>query len=177
MVKQYVGTRSKSSLVHVKGAIAALQRLAEVFQLRRAQLARDAGLTEAQYEVLEEIGSRPFMPSLFARRRESSAAAVSKVLRTLLDAGLVEAAIGEGDARRRSYRLTAAGGRVLEAVEASRRRAIDAVWVDLDPDDLTRFARFSDQLAERIEAYAGGARRSEPKRPNRRRGPLRSSRR
>ena len=67
-----------------------MQRLAEVFQLRRAQRARDAGLTEAQYQVLEEVGSRSFMPSLFARRRESSAAAVSKVLRTLLDAGLVD---------------------------------------------------------------------------------------
>jgi DNA-binding MarR family transcriptional regulator len=149
-----VSPSSKSSPIPVRGAIAALQRLAEAFQLRRAQLARDSGLTEAQYQVLEEIGSRAFMPSLFARRRESSAAAVSKVLRTLQDAGLAEATIGDGDARRRRYRLTAAGARLLESVEAGRRRAIDAVWSDLDAAELQRFARFSDRLAERLEAYA-----------------------
>jgi DNA-binding MarR family transcriptional regulator len=149
-----VAASSQSSPLPVRGAIAALQRLAEAFQLRRAQLARDSGLSEAQYQVLEQIGSRSFMPSLFARRRESSAAAVSKVLRTLQDSGLVEAAIGDGDARRRSYRLTAVGARLLEGVEAGRRRAIDAVWSDLDPKELQRFARFSDRLAERLEAYA-----------------------
>lgn len=138
----------------VREAIGALQRLAEAFQLRRAQLARDSGLSEAQYQVLEQIGSRAFMPSLFAKKRESSAAAVSKVLRTLQDARLVEAAIGDGDARRRSYRLTAEGARLLEGVEAGRRRAIDAVWSDLDASELQRFARFSERLAERLEAYA-----------------------
>ena len=161
--------RSKSSPPPVQGAIAALQRLAEVFQLRRAQLARDAGLTEAQYQVLEEVGSPSFMPSLFARRRESSAAAVSKVLRTLLDAGLVAAEIGAGDARRRRYSVTAKGARALEAVEASRRRAIDAVWSDLAPADLLRFASFSDELAARLEAYAGKARAAAPERPRERR--------
>jgi len=159
-----VAPRSKSSPPPVQGAIAALQRLAEVFRLRRAQLARDAGLTEAQYQVLEEVGSRSFMPSLFARRRESSAAAVSKVLRTLLDAGLVEAEIGAEDGRRRRYRVTAKGARALEAVEASRRRAIDAVWSDLAAGDLLRFASFSDELAARLETYAGTSRAAAPKR-------------
>jgi len=160
-----VAPRSKSSPPPVQGAIAALQRLAEVFQLRRAQLARDAGLTEAQYQVLEEVGSRSFMPSLFARRRESSAAAVSKVLRTLLDEGLVEAEIGAEDGRRRSYHVTAKGARALEAVETSRRRAIDAVWTDLAPEDLLRFASFSEELAGRLEAYAGNAGVPAAKRP------------
>lgn len=149
--------RSSKSSPPVRGAIGALQRLAEVFQLRRGQLARDVGLTEGQYQVLDEIGSRSFMPSLFARRRESSAAAVSKVLRTLLDAGLVESEIGEEDGRQRRYRVTDAGARALEAVEASRRRAIDTVWSDLDPVELARFARFSEELARRLEEYAGAA--------------------
>src|SRR5690606_26641655 len=94
-------------------------------------------------------------------RRESSAAAVSKVLRSLVDAGLVTAAIGEDDARRRRYGPTPRGARVLQEVEASRRRAIDAVWKDLDPGALRRFARFSDELAERLETYAvrGNAKR------------------
>jgi DNA-binding MarR family transcriptional regulator len=119
--------------------------------------------------VLDEVGSRSFMPSLFARRRESSAAAVSKVLRTLLDAGLVAAEIGAEDGRRRRYRVTNAGARVLETVEASRRRAIDAVWKDLDPADLRGFARFSDRLAERLEAYAGTAGAAAIERPARER--------
>ena len=158
---------SKSSPLPVRGAIAALQRLAEAFQLRRAQLARDSGLTEAQYQVLEQIGSRSFMPSLFARRRESSAAAVSKVLRTLQDEGLVAATSGDGDARRRRYRLTATGARLLETVESGRRRAIDAVWSDLEAAELQRFARFSERLAERLEAYAETQRSAQAAAPTR----------
>jgi len=50
-------------------AVAALQRLADVFAERREQLAHSAGLSEAQWRVLEEIASEDFMPSLFARAR------------------------------------------------------------------------------------------------------------
>ena len=69
----------------LRAALAALQRLADAFAHRRAQLAQSAGLSEAQWRVLEQIAAEDFMPSLFARRRARSAAAVSKVIRQLLD--------------------------------------------------------------------------------------------
>ena len=95
-------------------AISGLQRLADDFAERREQLASEAGLTPGQWRVLEEISTDEFMPSLFARRRAQSPAAVSKTLRQLAEAGLVEASIGRADARRRRYALTARGRRMLK---------------------------------------------------------------
>lgn len=135
-------------------AIAGLQRLADDFAERREQLASEAGTTPGQWRVLEEIAREDFMPSLFARRRAQSAAAVSKTLRQLADAGLVDVAIGEGDARRRDYRLTPEGRRVLSRLRRARERAIAAVWGELPLRDLERFAEFSEVLGERLEAYA-----------------------
>jgi len=140
-------------------AIEGLQRLADVFDLRRQQLAREAGLTDAQWRVLEEIGREDFMPSLFARRRECTAAAISRTLRQLQDLGLVSVSISSGDGRQRDYRLTAAGKRSLSKLRQSRERALDAVWSDLPSAEIERFGRFSELLADRLEAYA--ARRSE----------------
>jgi len=135
-------------------AIAALQRLVEVFQRRRAQLAAGAGLTEAQWHVLEEVGADAFMPSMFARRCQRSAPAVSRVVRQLLDKELIAPLPPRGDGRTRRYGLTAAGRRVLGGLRRSRQRAIDAVWADLDPGALAGFTRFSRELVARLERYA-----------------------
>jgi len=106
-------------------AVAALQRLADAFAERREQLAHSAGLSEAQWRVLEEIASEDFMPSLFARRRSRSPAAVSKVIRQLLDRELIEVGIADGDARQRRYRLTQAGRAAMHALRRSRERAVE----------------------------------------------------
>lgn len=135
-------------------AIESLQRLTEAFVLRRDQLARSVGLTEAQWRVVEEISTEHFMPSMFARRRECSSAAISKILRQLLDRKLIRVAIGKRDARQREYSLTAAGKRLVERLRKERVKAIDAVWSDLSSPDLKRFAAFSDELAVRLERYA-----------------------
>ncbi len=135
-------------------AIQALQRLTELFERRRTQLAREVGLSDQQWRVLEEIGRDDFMPSLFARSRESHPAAVSRVLRQLQDGGLVTASISERDARQRDYALTARGRQLLERLRASRERAIDEVWAGLSARELTRFASFSEELAERLDRYS-----------------------
>lgn len=140
-----------TALVH--GAIESLQRLAELFLARREQLARGAGLTVAQWRVLEEIGDEQFMPSLFARRRASSAAAVSKVLRQLLDKGLIAVGIAPDDGRQRRYELTARGRRVMATLRRRRRAAIRAIWMDLDAGALEHFTRFSRELIARLEAH------------------------
>ncbi len=123
-------------------AIESLQRLTEAFVLRRAQLARSVGLTEAQWRVVEDISTEHFMPSMFARRRECSSAAVSKILRQLLDRKLIRVAIGKRDARQREYSLTTSGKGLVERLRRERARAIDAVWRDLARSELTRFAAF-----------------------------------
>ena len=136
-------------------AIAALQRLTDLFRLRRSQLARGAQLSEPQWQVLEEIAAEQFMPSMFARGREQSPAAVSRVLRQLLDRRLIaQAPARGGDRRHRAFTLTALGRRRLGELRANRGEAIEAVWLDLDPGELGTFTKVSTELAARLERFA-----------------------
>lgn len=135
-------------------AIASLQRLTEIFSERRRQLAGQVGLTETQWQVLEEVEGEDFMPSMFARRRACSAAAVSRTLRQLLDRGLVQASIGTEDGRQRVYRLTAKGRRTLERLRDNRAEAIAEVWGKFRSAELRSFDRFAVELADRLERYA-----------------------
>ncbi|HVN37275.1 MAG TPA: MarR family transcriptional regulator [Myxococcota bacterium] len=139
----------------IDSAIGALQRLSEVFLDRRRQLARESGLSEAEWRLLEEIAAERFMPSLFARRRERTAAAVSRVLRGLVDAGLIAASVGESDARQRVYRLTPKGRERMAKLRERRERAIAAIWRRFPAADLAEFERLAAGLAEALERYAG----------------------
>jgi DNA-binding MarR family transcriptional regulator len=134
-------------------AIDALTRLSDAFQSRRAALAASVGLTEGQWGLLEEISTEHFMPSMFAKSRSSSAAAVSKTLRQLKEKGLVVAGLGETDARHRDYELTAKGKKLLDALRAGREAAIEAIWGKLDGGEVAVFAAFGALLASRLEAY------------------------
>jgi DNA-binding MarR family transcriptional regulator len=138
----------------LRTAVEGLSRVAEAFERRRQQLARDLGLSDAQLRALEDIARDDFMPSLFARRRACTAAAVSRTLRQLQEAGLATSAIGESDGRQRAYSLTSAGRRVVDRLRARRLKAVDAIWRDLPAHELTRFGKFSAELADRLDAYA-----------------------
>src|SRR5260370_6313641 len=142
-------------------AIEAMAALAELLERRREALARDAGITIEQWRVLEEISTQHFIPSMFARSRDSSAAAVSKILRQLLDTGLVSAAIGRDDRRNRHYKLTARGNRTLSELRSARESAIEAILTGFSRDDLAAFSKFAARLSERIERYS----RAKPSRP------------
>ena len=135
-------------------AVEGLQRLTELFERRRRQLAREAGLSDPQWRVLEQIASEGFMPSMFARARETSAAAVSRTLRQLLDRHLVAVSIGAEDARQRHYKATARGRRLLAKLRERREEALDVVWSDFSKRELQAFARFAEGLADRLESYA-----------------------
>ena len=135
-------------------AIDGLGRLTELMERRRRQLAAQVDLSPQQWRVLEEIAREDFMPSLFARNQECSAASVSRTLRQLLARGLVVVSIAESDARRREYAPSRAGQRVLERVRAAREDALEAVWSDFQGKELERFAAVAAVLADRLEAYA-----------------------
>jgi DNA-binding MarR family transcriptional regulator len=148
-----VPTRS-DPLEHVHAAIACLQRLSEAFTQRRRQLAESAGLTEQQWAVLEEISSEHFMPSMFARIRQSSPAAVSKTLRQLLDRQLVSVSVSPDDGRQRRYGLTDRGTAVQRELRRQRESAIRAIWLKVEPGRLKDFTSIGNELAERLGAYA-----------------------
>jgi DNA-binding MarR family transcriptional regulator len=152
-----------ATLGEAHAAIECLGRLSELYQRRREQLAESVGLTDQQWGVMEEIATDHFMPSLFARRRESSAAAVSKILRQLGDKGLMVATIDKDDARQRRYALTAKGKKVMERLRESREDAIRQVWLTLDGAELRAFTSFGKNLIERLESYATAAERTESK--------------
>jgi DNA-binding MarR family transcriptional regulator len=138
----------------IDAAIAALQRLAELFLERRRQLAREVGISEAEWRLLEEIETARFLPSLFAKRRERTAAAVSRGLRGLVDAKLVSASVGESDARQRVYRLTPKGRELMTRLRERRERAVAAIWRGFPAGELAALERFANALADSLERYA-----------------------
>jgi DNA-binding MarR family transcriptional regulator len=135
-------------------AIAGLRQLTDLFEARREQLAEAVGLTEHQWEVLEQTTNEHFMPSMFARSRKSSAAAVSKTLRQLIDKELVSAVIDENDGRQRRYELTGKGRRVLLQLRQSREEAVRDIWMKFDPKRLRAFTEFAGELSEKLEQYS-----------------------
>jgi DNA-binding MarR family transcriptional regulator len=146
-----------ATVADAHAAIECLGRLAALYQERREQLASSVKLSDQQWGVLEEIATEHFMPSLFARRRDSSPAAVSKILRQLVDKGLVVATIAKVDARQRNYALTAKGKRTMELLRESREAAIRDVWLGLNAGGMRAFTEFGKQLIERLEQYASAA--------------------
>jgi DNA-binding MarR family transcriptional regulator len=150
------------ALTDIHEAVACLGRLSEVFRQRRLELAASVGLTEQQWSVLDEIEQEHFMPSLFARRRDSSAAAVSKILRQLLDKELVVVSLSSSDGRQRNYELSADGKRILERLREMRQHAISEVWLGFSGDELAAFTRFGNELIARLTRYSVEYARSAP---------------
>ena len=146
--------RKNPRLELVHSAIAQLTRLTELFEQRRDQLAERVGLTASQWGLLEEISTENFMPSMFAKSEERSRPAVSKVIRQVLDRGLIQVAISAADGRQRDYALTEDGRATLDKLRVERERAIEAIWLRLDPAQLEQFNTFSSDLIGRIERYA-----------------------
>lgn len=141
------------SLPLVHEAIACLRRLSDAFRRRREQLALSVGLSDGQWSVLEEIAREHFMPSMFAKTRDSSAAAVSKTLRQLLDKGLVSVTLSKSDGRQRAYVLTTKGQRIMQTLREEREVAIEKIWLRLDAHLVKSFVTFGTQLSEYLEQY------------------------
>jgi DNA-binding MarR family transcriptional regulator len=79
---------------------------------------------------------------------------VSRIIRQLLRKRLITVSVSATDGRQRLYQLTARGRKTLDALRSLRRRAIDTIWMDLDPLALAAFTDFSGELITRLEAYA-----------------------
>lgn len=131
-------------------AIEQLQTLSHLFLKKRALLAKQVGLTEAQWRILEEIQQADFMPSMFAAKREYSKAAVSKLLRQLLEKELISASGAVSDGRVRKYVLTKPGEAALESLRMIRERAIEEIWVPLDTKLLKKSTLLNETLIDNL---------------------------
>ncbi|MBN2801802.1 MAG: MarR family transcriptional regulator [Deltaproteobacteria bacterium] len=134
-------------------AINSLNRLFEIVQKRRAAIAAEVGLTDMQWQVLEEISTEHFMPSLFATKRKSSRAAVSKILKQLTDKGLLDVALNSQDARVREFFLTSDGENIMKKIRASREDAILEIWMNYSEQQLMDFCEFNEDLIGSMESY------------------------
>ena len=131
-------------------AIEQLQTLTHLFLKKRAALAKQVGLTEAQWRVLEEIQQVDFMPSMFAAKREYSKAAVSKLLRQLQEKKLIRLISDASDGRIRKYALTGSGEAALKALRLIREQAIEEIWVPLDSELLKKTIAFNQTLIDKL---------------------------
>lgn len=152
---------SKAQLAEIHDAIEVLGRLSSAFGHRRQQLAQSVGLTDHQWGVLEEVSTEHFMPSMFARQRDSSPAAVSKTLRQLIDKGLIEVKLNKSDGRQRDYQLTRRGKRSMDELRDARARAIEQIWQKLDRDEIRRFTAFGKILADALVEHANSQERDD----------------
>lgn len=142
------------STEEIHEAVACLQRLTDLFRQRRQALATSVGLTEQQWAVLEEIATEHFMPSLFARQSDRTPAAVSKVLRQLLDKDFIVVSLSSQDGRQRNYDLSSRGAQMLSELRKQREHAIAEIWQPFDSSAVRKFAQFGGQLSKRLEQYA-----------------------
>ena len=135
-------------------AIEQVQQLAALLSKRRVQLAKQAGLTEAQWRILEGIATEHFMPSMFAREQDHTPGAVSKLVRQLLTKKLIRVSISPQDGRQRDYELTAKGRKALDRLHGLREQAIEEIWGDLPIEDLQALTQVNELLISRIRDYA-----------------------
>jgi DNA-binding MarR family transcriptional regulator len=90
---------------------------------------------------------------MFAHKRASSAAAVSKILRQLTEKGIIVAHISEVDGRQRDYEVTPLGQKLLTSVRKERERAIAEVWLSLNREELADFHSIGDALATKLQTW------------------------
>jgi DNA-binding MarR family transcriptional regulator len=106
-----------------------------------------SGLSIAQFGLMAQIAAAPDDTlGALAERTGLDQSTLSRNLRGLEAAGLVEIAIAEADQRRRAVWLTEAGARRLQAAIPVWRRAHAALEKHIDPHLALRLGAASEQL-------------------------------
>lgn len=111
------------------------------------------GLSLAQFGLMAQIAAAgDDTIGALAERSDLDQSTLSRNLRGLERAGLVEIAVVEKDLRRRAVWLTEKGARRLEATIPAWRRAHEALAAVIDPRDVRTIAAATAALAD----VAGG---------------------
>jgi DNA-binding MarR family transcriptional regulator len=128
---------------------------------------QDPSLTVAQYLALEELDHGNVGAAELARGTGVSRSAVSQLISSLADGGLVERAEAADDRRRQALRLSAEGKRVLRAARGLLRKRLDPLLAELPHPEADALAR----SLGRVEALLGGTAPPRRVRPLHPRGP------
>ena len=129
--------------------------------IERLLAAHDPPLTVAQYLALQAIAEGEVVGAELARRAAVSPAAVSQLLATLEETGLLARGRLESDRRRQSLALTEQGRQALRSAQAELRDRLAGLLADLTPPEADALAG----LLERLQASLIGT--PPPPRPRR----------
>jgi DNA-binding MarR family transcriptional regulator len=122
-------------------------------------------LTLAQFLALQAVADGELVGSELARRTAVSPAAVSQLLASLEDAGLLDRSRAADDRRRQTLALTKAGQGALESARALQRQQLGSLLADLPPLETDALARLLETLEASLTGTPPPARPRRPHRP------------
>jgi DNA-binding MarR family transcriptional regulator len=126
-----------------------------------------APLTVAQYLALHAARDGDLAAAELARATGVSPAAVSQLLATLDNAGLVRRERAAGDRRRQAIALTAGGRRALRAADARVDAPLADLIAELPPPDAAALGRALPPLAALLAGTRPPPRPAPPRPPRR----------
>lgn len=129
--------------------------------MERLLAAHDPPLTVPHYLTLQAIADGEIVGAELARRAAVSPAAISQLLTTLEDNGLLSRARLEDDRRRQQLALTEHGHAALRSAQAALRERLAGLLSDMPRPETAALAR----LLERLEESLSGT--PPPPRPHR----------
>jgi DNA-binding MarR family transcriptional regulator len=139
--------------------------------VERSLAEHDPALTSAQYLALERLDRGEVGATELAERAGVSRPAVSQLVTSLVDLGLVERVEATADRRQHSLRLSGDGKRALRSARRLLEKRLDPILDGLPPHEVEKLGRSLGRLDEAL----GGT--SPPRRPSPRTPPLPSRRR
>lgn len=125
-----------------------LDQLSQTAMAKASQVYRERlGLNIRELRVLRAIGDQPGLSSrTLSEATFIEQTLVSKHLRKLVDAGLVQRALESADARRVALHLTAQGDAIREAADRLGEEMERDFLSVLTPEELAQFNRCIDKL-------------------------------
>ena len=133
--------------------------------IERVLAAHDPPLTVAQYLALQAVADGEVVGAELARRAAVSPAAISQLLASLEDAGMLSRARQGDDRRRQQLALTEQGRWTLRSAQTALRERLAGLLADMPRAETDALAR----LLERLEASLSGT--PPPPRPKPRKRP------
>ncbi|MFB4304413.1 MarR family winged helix-turn-helix transcriptional regulator [Actinomadura sp. NTSP31] len=116
--------------------------------MRRSGVAIDVATAVLLLKLAHLGGSA--RPSLLGRTTHTNASTVSKTLARMTAAGLVHRAAEQGDLRAVSITLTPRGHAAVEAINNAGMSILDEAVKDWPIEDIRRFARYLQRLAQAL---------------------------
>jgi len=114
--------------------------------IERLLAAHDPPFTVAQYLTLQAIGDGEIVGAELARRAAVSPAAISQLLSTLEEAGMLTRNRLDDDRRRQPLTLTEHGQCALRSAQTTLREGLAGLLADMPPPETDALARLLDRL-------------------------------